>query len=127
MLRAKHRLSVFKDGTIRYDMTDLPLTHFIPREIGTDLDVLRGLGYTHDMHGESLESEEQVVELKVQDLIVSHSCGDYMLKVAQFVDDGSDRLAAAAVAKLAMRSFSHDQLYDLEPAYVEPVLARMNE
>ena len=87
VLRAKHKLSVFKDGTIRYDMTDLPLTHFIPREMGTDLDVLRGLGYTRDMHGKPLEREEQVVELKVQDIIVSHSCGDYMLKVAQFVDD----------------------------------------
>jgi len=45
----------------------------------------------------------------------------------QFVDDGADRFAAAAVAKLAMKRFSHDQLYDLEPAYVEPVLARMSK
>ena len=28
MLRAKHQLPVFRDGTIRYDMSDVPLTHF---------------------------------------------------------------------------------------------------
>ena len=34
ILRAKHEVFTFKDGTIRHDSTDLPLTHFIPREIG---------------------------------------------------------------------------------------------
>jgi len=87
VLRAKHSLSVFKDGTIRYDMTDLPLTHFIPREIGVDVDTLRRLGYEHDIEGKPLTSEEQVVELFVQDIIVPHSCGDYLLKVSRFVDD----------------------------------------
>ncbi|MEA3457325.1 MAG: DNA polymerase II large subunit, partial [Candidatus Thermoplasmatota archaeon] len=32
LLRAKHKLPVFKDGTTRFDMTDAPLTHFKPKE-----------------------------------------------------------------------------------------------
>jgi len=87
VLRAKHGLSVFKDGTIRYDMTDLPLTHFIPREIGVELDTLKELGYSHDVYGKPLERDDQVVELRTQDIIVSHSCGDFLLKVAAFVDE----------------------------------------
>ena len=31
ILRAKHGLSVFKDGTIRFDVTNAPLTHFTPK------------------------------------------------------------------------------------------------
>ena len=29
-LRAIHNLYINKDGTIRYDMTEMPLTHFTP-------------------------------------------------------------------------------------------------
>ena len=34
ILRQKNGISTFKDGTVRFDMTDIPLTHFKPREIG---------------------------------------------------------------------------------------------
>jgi len=52
------------------------------------------------------------------------------LKKCALADCASDELnrqSAASIAHLGMRSFSTDQLYDLEPAYVEPVLARMNK
>ncbi|UCF49717.1 MAG: DNA polymerase II large subunit, partial [Thermoplasmatales archaeon] len=32
ILRAKHQVHVFKDGTTRFDMTDAPITHFKPKE-----------------------------------------------------------------------------------------------
>ena len=35
ILRAIHDVSAFRDGTIRYDMIDVPVTHFRPIEIGT--------------------------------------------------------------------------------------------
>ncbi|MBI2656897.1 DNA polymerase II large subunit, partial [Candidatus Woesearchaeota archaeon] len=35
ILRAKYGVQVNRDGTIRYDMTQLPITHFKPKEIGT--------------------------------------------------------------------------------------------
>ena len=44
ILRAKHEVFTFKDGTIRHDSTDLPLTHFIPKEIGVTVEKFLGNG-----------------------------------------------------------------------------------
>lgn len=87
VLRAKYGLSVFKDGTIRFDVTDAPLTHFKPAEIGVSVEKLRKMGYTHGMHGRPLESPEQMLELRVQDIIVAEECGEYFVRVAKFLDD----------------------------------------
>ncbi|HEC89805.1 MAG TPA: DNA polymerase II large subunit, partial [Thermoplasmatales archaeon] len=87
ILRARHDVTVFKDGTIRFDMTDAPLTHFKPREIHVSIDKLYKLGYTHDYLGEPLEYEEQICELKVQDIVISKACAEYFMKVANFIDD----------------------------------------
>ncbi len=87
ILRAKHGVFVFKDGTIRYDMTDLPLTHFKPKEIGVSVEKLRELGYKHDYLGNELRNEDQIVELKPQDIVISKSCAEYLVKVANFIDD----------------------------------------
>ncbi len=87
LLRAKNGVYVFKDGTIRFDSTDAPLTHFRPREIGVPVDRLKALGYTHDFEGKPLERDDQIVELKVQDVILPREAGEYLLKVARFVDD----------------------------------------
>lgn len=87
ILRAKHNVYVFKDGTIRFDMTDAPLTHFKPKEIGVPLKRLKELGYTKDYMGNDLENDEQICELKVQDVIISDSCADYFVQVTKFIDD----------------------------------------
>ena len=87
ILRAKHGVFVFKDGTIRFDMTDVPVTHFRPGEIGLSVEKARALGYEKDHEGAELVSEDQVCELMVQDYIPSASCGDYLIKVAHFIDD----------------------------------------
>jgi DNA polymerase II large subunit len=87
MLRAKNGVFVFKDGTSRFDMTDLTLTHFRPREIGLSLDRAKQLGYKKDIHAKPLESGDQILELKVQDVVVSKKCGEYFVKVARFIDD----------------------------------------
>lgn len=87
ILRARYDLSVFKDGTLRYDLTDLPLTHFKPNEVGVGIKRLIELGYTYDTHGEPLKSPEQMLELKVQDVILPEECGDYLLKASRFIDD----------------------------------------
>ena len=34
ILRHKNDISVFRDGTIRFDMVDITMTHFKPSEIG---------------------------------------------------------------------------------------------
>jgi len=87
ILRAKHDVCVFKDGTTRYDMTDVPLTHFRPGEIGLDVERAKALGYHKDAFGEELTSGDQLCELKVQDITPSSSCGDYLVKVTGFLDD----------------------------------------
>lgn len=87
ILRARYGLFVFKDGTIRYDMIDLPLTHFRPVEVGVGIERLKALGYTSDIHRAPLEREDQVLELKIQDILVSEGCGEYLVKVAGFVDE----------------------------------------
>ncbi|MBO8182584.1 MAG: DNA polymerase II large subunit [Archaeoglobus sp.] len=87
ILRAKHEIFVFKDGTVRYDMTDLPLTHFKPLEIGISVEKLKELGYSYDYKGNPLTSEDQIVELKPQDIILAKDAANYLLRVAQFVDE----------------------------------------
>lgn len=87
ILRAKHDLFVFKDGTVRFDATDLPLTHFRPSEVGVSIEKLRELGYKEDHNGEPLEDEDQVLELKVQDVLLPESEAEYFLRTADFVDD----------------------------------------
>ncbi len=86
ILRAKHHLYVFKDGTVRFDATDVPLTHVRPREIGTSVEKLRELGYATDYRGRPLESDDQTIELRVQDVILSKACAEYMLNASKFVD-----------------------------------------
>lgn len=87
LLRAKHDVYVFKDGTIRFDATNIPLTHFYPKEIGLSVEMARKLGYDKDWKGNPLEDNGQLVVLKPQDIIISESGGDYFLRVARFIDD----------------------------------------
>ncbi|MDY6819048.1 MAG: DNA-directed DNA polymerase II large subunit [Halobacteriales archaeon] len=99
ILRAKHGVSTFKDGTVRYDMTDLPVTSVRPSEIDVSADRLRELGYETDIHGDPLQYDDQLVELRVQDIILSDGAAEHMMRVAAFVDDLLERY------------------YDLEPFY----------
>jgi DNA polymerase II large subunit len=91
ILRAKHGLYVFRDGTIRFDMVNAPLTHFKPKEVGTNIEKLRELGYTKDIKGAELTDSEQVLELFPQDFLLStygeESAAEYFLSVAKFIDD----------------------------------------
>jgi DNA polymerase II large subunit len=87
ILRAKHDLFTFKDGTVRYDMSDIPLTHIRADELSITVEQLKKLGYTEDIYGKPLETEDQVVCLKVQDLVVSYDCGEYLLRITKYIDD----------------------------------------
>ncbi|PCR92030.1 DNA polymerase II large subunit [Natrinema ejinorense] len=87
ILRAKHDVSSFKDGTVRYDMTDLPVTSVRASELDVDVGQLQALGYEEDIHGEPLTHEDQLVELKVQDIVLSDGAAEHMLRTADFIDD----------------------------------------
>ena len=87
ILRARHDLSLFKDGTVRFDATNAPLTHFRPAEIGVTMEKLHTLGYETDANEDPLENSNQIVPIEPQDIVVNDSCGDYLVKVANFIDD----------------------------------------
>ena len=99
ILRSKHGVSAFKDGTVRYDMTDLPVTSVRPAELDVSVDEFRRLGYTQDVLGESLRHDDQLVELRVQDVVLSDGAAEHLLKTGAFVDDLLERY------------------YDVEPFY----------
>ncbi|MEM3377770.1 MAG: DNA polymerase II large subunit [Candidatus Bathyarchaeia archaeon] len=87
ILRAKHELSVYKDGTIRFDATNAPLTHFKPAEVGVSVEKLRQLGYSFDMNGFPLTDADQVCELKIQDVVIPRKAAEYFVRVANFLDE----------------------------------------
>jgi len=94
VLRAKYDVYVNKDGTIRYDGTQLPLTHFTPQEIGTSVEQLNVLGYTTDVNNQPLVRQDQVVEIFPQDVILpdcdssnDESGKDVLFRVTKFVDE----------------------------------------
>lgn len=87
ILRSKNEVFTFKDATIRHDSTNLPLTHFIPNEIGVTPEKLIELGYTVDIHGNAIENDDQIVEIKIQDVVISVNCAEYLIRVSKFVDD----------------------------------------
>ncbi|MFH0713884.1 MAG: DNA polymerase II large subunit [Candidatus Micrarchaeota archaeon] len=87
LLRAKHNVYVFRDGTTRVDATEIPITHFIPSEIETSIEKLHELGYTHDANGAPLTDVNQVVELRAQDIIINKISAEYLMRVTKFVDD----------------------------------------
>ncbi|OIO81510.1 DNA polymerase II large subunit [Candidatus Pacearchaeota archaeon CG1_02_32_132] len=94
LLRAKYDLHVNKDGTIRYDMTEMPLTHFKPVEIGTSIEKLKELGYEKDIFGKDLENGAQIIEIFPHDIVLpaclespDERADDVFLNVSKFIDD----------------------------------------
>ncbi|MEM2740302.1 MAG: DNA polymerase II large subunit, partial [Candidatus Bathyarchaeia archaeon] len=92
VLRAKYGVTVFKDGTIRFDSTNAPLTHFKPSEINMSIEDLLRLGYTVDMYGRPLTDGGQVCELRVHDVIIGFECARYLERVARFIDEELEKI-----------------------------------
>jgi DNA polymerase II large subunit len=106
ILRAKHKVSVNKDGTIRYDCSEVTLTHFRPGEVGLSVEKAIDLGYTHDTYGTPLTSPDQVLELRPQDIVIpccpespDEPADEILFRSGNFIDE------------LLVR------LYDLKPYY----------
>jgi DNA polymerase II large subunit len=87
IIRSNHDTSVYKDGTLRIDLTNAPLTHFRPSDVRLVPERLAALGYAADYQGEPLRTDDQLLELKPQDIIVPVEIADDLVKMAQFVDD----------------------------------------
>jgi DNA polymerase II large subunit len=94
ILRAKYNLCVNKDGTVRYDGTEIPLTHFKPKEIETSVEKLKELGYNKDCFGEELKNDDQILNLMPHDILLpscpettDEKADDVFLNLASFIDD----------------------------------------
>jgi len=83
-------------------MSDVPITHFRPSEIGTPWKKLQDLGYSHDVFGAPLGSDEQMLELLPQDFVPSILAKDHLLNTCRFVDD------------LLVRFYQMDPFYESE-------------
>ena len=87
ILRARHDVHIFRDGTSRFELLNATITHFKPREINLSIEKAKEFGYSQDIHGKELVDGEQIVEIFPQDIIVNETCGDWMLDVSKFVDE----------------------------------------
>ena len=86
LVRQNFGLTVFKDGTVRFDATNSPLTQFKPSWIGTSIEKLKVLGYSHDIEGKPLENSDQIVELRMQDVIIPYDSGNYLVSTCKYID-----------------------------------------
>lgn len=98
-LREKNKVYVNKDGTVRFDMIEMGLTHFKPKETGTSIEKLKELGYTKDYQGNELKNEDQIIEILPQDVILPDctQSGDelasqFIINTANFVDEMLQKL-----------------------------------
>ncbi len=98
VLRARYGLQVNKDGTIRFDVTEMPLISFKPREIGVSIEKIKELGYVKDIYGEDLVREDQILDLMPHDLLLPSAkdtpderADDVFFKISKFVDEELER------------------------------------
>ena len=86
LARQNFGLTTFKDGTVRLDATNSPLTQFKPSWIGTSIEKLKKLGYSHDIDGKPLESLDQIIEIRMQDVIIPYESGKYLVSTCKYID-----------------------------------------
>lgn len=87
ILRAKHDIHIFRDGTTRFELLNAVITHFKPIEIHLSVEKIKELGYTKDIFGKEITDENQIIEIFPQDIIVNDTCGDWLVRVSQFCDE----------------------------------------
>ena len=52
----------------------------------TSIEKLRELGYTHDIEGKPLETPDQTVELRMQDVVIPYESGNYLVATCKYID-----------------------------------------
>tara|TARA_Y100000034_G_C6899635_1_gene415605 strand:- start:1903 stop:3522 length:1620 start_codon:yes stop_codon:yes gene_type:complete len=95
ILRHKNDISTFRDGTIRFDMVDITMTHFKPSEIGITAEQARELGY-------DVQNDDDVVELRPQDVVIPRNCMENLFNTTKYIDD------------LLVTLYGMDRFYDCE-------------
>ena len=98
-LREKNNVFVNKDGTVRFDMIEMGVTHFKPCEIGTSIEKLKELGYIKDLEGKSITEDTQIIEILPQDVILpdcslsgDELASEFIINVGNFIDELLEKL-----------------------------------
>ncbi len=109
ILRAIHEVYVNKDGTIRYDMIEAPITHFKPVEIGTSVEKIKELGYKVDIDNNPLEKTDQLIAIMPQDIILpdcqameESRSPETLVRICNFIDD------------LLVKFYNEDKFYNVK-------------
>ncbi|MBP7708463.1 DNA polymerase II large subunit [Candidatus Pacearchaeota archaeon] len=99
ILRAKYHLCVNKDGTIRYDATEIPITHFKPEEVGASIEKLKELGYDLDIHGKEITKSDQIILMMPHDILLpccpetnDEKADDVFFNIANFLDEELEKI-----------------------------------
>ena len=50
------------------------------------IEKLKDLGYSHDIDGKPLENSDQIIELRMQDVIVPYENGKYLVSTCKYID-----------------------------------------
>lgn len=79
IIRALHNITIFKDGTVRIDLTNAPLHQFRPKDIGLTVEKAKELGY-------EVDREDQVVDMFPQDIIIPIAAAKYFVRVCKYID-----------------------------------------
>ena len=94
ILRTMFNLQVNKDGTIRFDATEMPLISFKPKEAFVSVEKLREIGYDKDIFGKELVNENQILELKPHDILLpcppeatESRADEIFMRICHFVDE----------------------------------------
>ncbi len=93
ILRARFDLQVNKDGTVRFDATELPLVCFKPKEVFVSVEKLREIGYIKDINGKELEHDNQILELRPHDILLpsfpeaANRADDVFIRLCNFIDE----------------------------------------
>ncbi|MEM3091217.1 MAG: DNA polymerase II large subunit [Candidatus Pacearchaeota archaeon] len=93
ILRAKYNLQVNKDGTIRFDATEMPLVAFKPKEISVSIQKLKEMGYITDIFGDELKNDDQILELKPHDILLPsppnypERSDEIFIRICNFIDE----------------------------------------
>ena len=87
ILRAKHDVHIFRDGTSRFELLNAVITHFKPIELNLSVEKIKSLGYEFDIYGKEIVENTQMIEIFPQDIVVHESCGEWLVNVSKFIDD----------------------------------------
>jgi hypothetical protein len=87
ILRRKYKISLANGPIFNFQLPNARLTHFKPVDIETSLKNIKELGYRVDIDGKPLESEDQVLSIFVNDILIPKSISRALKQIYNFLDE----------------------------------------